>query len=77
MLLYEFYIIHDVTVLEMKVREGTLIKHEKVSDKVVSKINKMVKEGEQRDKTWEENMHRINNVVALSCNNFVDEGITE
>ena len=55
----------NVIVTKMKVREGTLIKHEKVSDKVVSKINKTVKDADQRDKTWEEDMLRIDTTVTL------------
>ena len=39
----------------MKVREGALIKHDKVENKNVSKMKKIIQETEQKDKTWEEN----------------------
>ena len=33
-------------------------------------------EVEQKTKTCEKNRHRFDNVIALACTNFVDEGIT-
>ena len=67
----------NVVVEKMKVREGTLIKLENISNKDVIKMNKTLKEVAQKAKTWEENMHRLDNVVALSCRNFAEAGITE
>ena len=32
---------------------------------------------EPKAKNWEEDRHWLDNVVALDCNNFADEGITE
>ena len=75
--LYEIYAMQNVIVVKMKLREGTLInKKEKISNKVVSKMKKTIKEAGQKSKTWEEDRHMIDNVVALACYNFVDEGIT-
>ena len=36
-----------------------------------------MQEAEQKTKTWEENMHRIDKVVSLACTNFEDAGIKE
>ena len=76
-LLYEVYAMQNFVVMEMKVREGALIKQEKVSNKVVSKMKKTIKEAKQKAKTWEEDRHKLDNVVALACINFADEGITK
>ena len=56
----------NVTVAEIKVREGALIKQAKVANKSVNKMKQAVQEDEQKTKTWEENRHRIDNVVALA-----------
>ena len=48
-----------------------------VSNKVVRKMKKIVKEVENKGNTWEENRHRLDNVVALACTNFVNAGIIE
>ena len=45
-------------------------------NKSVNKMKQAVQEAEHKTKTWEENWHRLNKVVALACTNFVDEGIT-
>ena len=60
----------------MNVREGTLVKQEKILNKVISMMTKKIKERKQKDKTWEENMHRLDVAKTLACNNFIDEGIT-
>ena len=39
---HEVYAMQNVAVMEMKVREGTLIKHVKVANKSVNKMNKAV-----------------------------------
>ena len=41
--LYKVYAMQNVTVAEMKVREDTLIKQAKVSNKVVSNMKKTIK----------------------------------
>ena len=61
----------------MKVREGALIKQEKVANVNVNKMKQEVQEGEQNTNTWEENRNRLDKVVSLSCTNFTDEGIKE
>ena len=66
MRLYEVYAMQNVIVTEMKVREGSLIKQSKVANKSVNKMKKVVQEAKQKEKTWEENRHRIDNVVALA-----------
>ena len=38
-------------------------------------MNKIVKGTYQKFKTWEEDRKMLDNVVTLSCSNFVDEGI--
>ena len=77
MSLYEVYAMQNVTVVEMKVREGALIKQAKVENKNVSKMKKIVQETKQKSKNWEENKNRCDNVVSLSCSQFSDEGITQ
>ena len=76
MFLYEFYVIQNVVVMEMKVREGALIKQVHTSNKTVSNMKKTIKETEEKAKTWEEEIYRLDNVVTLAFSNFVDEGIT-
>ena len=75
MSLYEVYGMQNVAVVEIKVRGGALTKQEIVANKTVSKMRKTIKEVEQKAKTWEENRKRLENVVALSCTNFVDASI--
>ena len=36
-----------------------------------------VQEAKKKTKTWEENRHRLNKEVSLSCTKFVEEGITD
>ena len=38
-------------------------------------MKKTIKEVEQKAKTWENNRHILDNVVALACTKFVDAGI--
>ena len=77
MSLYEVCAMQNVAVTEMKVREGALIKHDKVENKNVSKMKKIVQETGQKEKNCEENKHRLENFVSLSYSHFVDEGIIE
>ena len=51
MSLYEVYAMYNVTVMEMKVREGALIKQAKVENKNVKKMNKIVQDTKQESKT--------------------------
>ena len=44
MSMYEVYVIQNVTVVEMKVREGIFIKQVCASNKIVIKMKKTVKE---------------------------------
>ena len=39
-------------------------------------MKKILKEAKHKAKTWEENRHRLKEVVTLSCTKFTDEGIT-
>ena len=43
MSLYEVYVIHNATFVEMKVREGVLIKQVRSLNKTVSKMKKTIK----------------------------------
>ena len=70
------YVMKNVIVTEMNVRENALIKQVKVANKIVNKMKQAVQEAEHKTKTWEENMHRLDNVVALACTNVFDEEIT-
>ena len=63
------------TVGNMKVTEGGLINHAKVTNKSINKMKKTVQETEQKEKIWWENRHRLDNVVSLTCKNFDNEGI--
>ena len=76
MSLYEVYAIQNVADAEIKLREGALIKEEKVANKTVNKMKKTIKELEKKYKTWEENMNILENVVTLSCTTFLDACIT-
>ena len=60
----------------MKVREDALVNQVRASNKTIHKMKKTVKEAEQKAKTWEENKNRLNKVVTLAWNSFIDEGIT-
>ena len=73
----EVYAMQSAAVVEIKVREGTLVKQEKATNKSVKKMKLKVQEGEQKMKTWEENCHRIDKTIALTCTKFVEEGIRE
>ena len=77
MSLYEVYVIQNATVMEMKVREGSLIKKVHTSNNIVSNMKKKFKETKQKAKTWEVDRNMLKNVLTLTCNNFADEGITK
>ena len=40
-------------------------------------MKKTIKETKQKAKTWVEDRHKLDNVVTLTCSNFVDEGIID
>ena len=38
-------------------------------------MKKTVKDTKHKAKTWEQNRHRLDTAVTLTCNSFIDEGI--
>ena len=66
---------HNSVVEKMKETKGALIKHAKVANKSVNKVNKTVQVTEKKEKNWGENRNRLDNVVSLACKNFDNEGI--
>ena len=50
MWMFEVYAMQNSSIEEMKVREGTWIKQEKVANASVNKMNKAVQEAEQKEK---------------------------
>ena len=73
----EVYAMQSAAVVEIKVREGALVKKVKAANKSVKNMKIVVQDFEQKMKTWEENCHSLDKVVALACTNFAEEGITE
>ena len=71
----DVYAIHSATVVEIKVREGSLVKQTQAANKSVNSIKLVVQEAIKNKNTWEENPHRIDNAVALAYTNFLEEGI--
>ena len=67
--MYEVYAIRNVAVIEMKVREGKLVKKVRASNNTINKMKKIVKETERKSKTWEEDMHRL----QKCCNNCLHQ----
>ena len=71
----KMYAIQSVAIVEIKLREGVLVKQAKAANTSVKKMKLVVQEAEQRTNTCEENCHRINKAVPLACINFAEEGI--
>ena len=49
----EVYALQNVAVIEMKLREGSLIQQVRVVNKSINKMKQVVKEAEKKKKTWE------------------------
>ena len=71
------YVVQNVVNTEIKLHECHLVTKVKAPQQDIKKLKLEIKSTKQKQMDSEANYQKISEVVALSCNKFEEEGITE